>query len=155
MGKAFTIGQAAARAGVTPKAIRFYESAGVLPPAARSPGGYRLYSDEAAEVLAFIKQAAGLGLTLAEIKEILAIRRGGRPPCSHVYRLLQEKAREFDRKLKDLVELRRRVRQSLAAWKRQPVKKAVVCPHIEGSPKRPRLGTSAVARATTPATGAR
>jgi len=65
MGKAFTIGQAAARAGVTPKAIRFYESAGVLPPAARSPGGYRLYSDEAAEVLAFIKQAAGLGLTLA------------------------------------------------------------------------------------------
>lgn len=77
-------------------------------------------------VLRFIKQATGLGLTLAEIKEILVIRQGGRPPCSHVHQLLRDKAVELDRKLKDLVEVRERVRSSLAAWNRQPQKRAPV-----------------------------
>lgn len=31
-----------------------------------------------------------------------------------------------------LLEVRRRVRQSLSAWKRAPLKRAAVCPHIEG-----------------------
>jgi len=39
-------------------------------------------------MLSFVKQATGLGLTLAEIKEIIAIRRGGGPSCAHVHRLL-------------------------------------------------------------------
>jgi len=89
------------------------------------------------DMLRFIKQAQGLGLTLAEIREIVAIRQGGRPPCSHVYQLLRQKAAELDRKLRDLVLLRRRVHQSLAAWGRQPVGKAAVCPHIEAP-----MGTS-------------
>lgn len=125
------ISEAARRAELSAKAIRFYEGAGVLPPPARGANGYRLYSVDAVEMLRFVKQAQGLGLTLAEIKEIVAIRQGGRPPCRHVYRLLQEKAAELDRKLRDLVRLRRRIRQSLAAWGRRPVKKAAVCPHIE------------------------
>lgn len=82
------IGALARLAGLTPKAIRFYEASGVLPPAARGPNGYRLYDPGTAEILRFLKQAAGLGLTLAEIKEIIAIRQGGRPPCRHVHRLL-------------------------------------------------------------------
>lgn len=56
------IGELASRARVTAKAIRFYEAQGVLPPARRGPNGYRLYTDDAAVVLAFIKQAGGLGL---------------------------------------------------------------------------------------------
>ncbi len=128
------IGELARRTGVTTKAIRFYEAAGVLPAPARGPNGYRLYTPEAVEMLAFIRQAAGLGLTLAEIKEIITIRRGGRPPCTHVHRLLTEKAMELDRKLRDLRELRRRIRQSLAAWKRAPSGEAAVCPHIEAQP---------------------
>ena len=82
------IGQLAARAGVTAKAIRFYEAAGVLPRPARGANGYRLYGPDALDMLEFVKRATGLGLTLAEIKEIIAIRQGGRPPCAHVHRLL-------------------------------------------------------------------
>jgi len=82
-------------------------------------------------MLRFVKQAQGLGLTLAEIKEIVGIRQGGRPPCGHVYQLLRDKAAELDRKLNDLMVLRRRIRQSLAAWGRRPMKNAAVCPHIE------------------------
>ena len=127
------IGELARRAGVTAKAIRFYERRRVLPPAKRAANGYRLYGDDAVEMLGFIKQATGLGLTLAEIKDIIAIRQGGRPPCTHVNRLLRDKAVDLDRKLKDLLDVRRRIRQSLAAWKRRPATGAAVCPHIERS----------------------
>jgi len=120
------IGELAQRAGVTAKAIRFYERTGVLPVAERAASGYRLYGEDAVEMLGFVKQASGLGLTLAEIKDIIAIRRGGRPPCAHVHRLLSDKAVELDRKLNDLLEVRRRIRQSLRAWPRQPVTGAVV-----------------------------
>src|SRR5712691_11003309 len=124
------IGELARRAGVTAKAIRFYERTRVLPPAKRAANRYRLYDDEAVGMLRFIKQATGLGLTLAEIKEIIAIRRGGRPPCAHVHRLLRDKAAELDRKLEDLLEVRRRTRRSLAAWRRRPVHGRDVCPHL-------------------------
>jgi len=125
------IGELARRAGVTAKAIRFYERKRVLPPAKRAANRYRLYDDDAVGMLYFVKQAIGLGLTLTEIKEVMAIRRGARPPCAHVHRLLRDKALELDRKLEDLLELRRRIRRSLTAWERRPVAAAAVCPHIE------------------------
>ena len=111
---------------MTAKAIRFYERKRILPPAKRAANGYRLYGKDAAEMLHFIKQAAGLGLTLAEIKDILAIRQGGRPPCTHVHQLLRDKADELDRKLKDLVDVRERIRRSLSAWSRRPQTRAPV-----------------------------
>lgn len=125
------IGELAQRVGMTAKAIRFYEAKRVLPPPTRGANGYRLYGQGALEMLTFVKQATGLGLTLAEIREIIAIRQGGRPPCAHVHRLLQDKARELESKLRDLIEMRRQIRRSLAAWKRAPAGKAAVCPHIE------------------------
>ena len=120
------IGELARRAGVTPKAIRFYERKGILPAAKRAANRYRIYGDDAAEILRFVKQAGGLGLTLAEIKDVIGIRQGGRPPCTHVHQLLSDKAVELDRKLKDLVDVRARIRRSLSAWNRQPQKRAPV-----------------------------
>lgn len=120
------IGELARRAGVTAKAIRFYERKGILPAAKRAANRYRLYGGETAEMLRFIKQATGLGLTLAEIKDIIVIRQGGRPPCTHVHQLLSDKAVELDRKLKDLVDVRERIRRSLSAWSRQPRQRAPV-----------------------------
>ena len=126
----------AARAGVGAKTLRFYEAKGLLAPASRGENGYRLYAADAFDVLRFIKQAQGLGLTLDEIREIIAIRQGGRPPCSHVRGLLQRKAVELDRKLADLLALRRRIRQSLTAWGRTRSAVAAVCVHIEGRSRR-------------------
>jgi DNA-binding transcriptional MerR regulator len=127
------IGEVAQRAGIGAKAIRFYEAKGVIPRPARGENGYRLYGPETVDVLRFIKQAQGLGLTLDEIKEIVAIRQGGRAPCTHVHQLLHSKAAELDRKLKDLLMLRQRLRQSLGAWAQRPRGRGTVCPHIETS----------------------
>ena len=125
------IGQLARQVGVTAKAIRFYEAKRVLPRPTRGANGYRLYGQDAVETLTFVKQAAGLGLTLAEIREIIAIRQGGRPPCMHVRRLLQDKAPELDARRRDLIEMRRLIRRSLAAWSRASRGRSAVCPHIE------------------------
>ncbi len=126
------IGEVAARAGLNPKTIRYYETLGLLSPPLREANGYRRYPAQTLEVLAFIRQAQGLGFTLGEIKEILSIRRRGELPCTHVRSLLEAKAVELERKLADLVTLRRRIRQSLTAWGRRSRLKAAVCPHIEG-----------------------
>lgn len=130
------IGEVAARAGLNPKTLRYYEALGVLPSPSREPNGYRRYSQETVDLLTFIRQAQGLGFTLDEIKEILAIRRRGAVPCTHVRSLLRQKAADLDRKLADLVVLRRRIRRSLARWGRWPRRKARVCPHIEAQGKR-------------------
>jgi MerR family copper efflux transcriptional regulator len=129
--KALTIGQVAKQAGLGTKAIRFYEGKGLLSPASRGENSYRLYGPDAVDVPRFIKQAQTMGLTLAEIREIIGIRQGGRPPCQHVHTLLTQKADELDRKLADLLTLRRRIRSSLNAWGRRARGPAAVCPHIE------------------------
>ncbi len=135
------IGELAAQTGVTAKTIRFYETAGVLSPPVRGPNGYRLYRRDAVDLLRFIKQARGLDLTLAETKELVAIRRRGEAPCSHVYQLLNEKAEDLARKLKDVTALRRELRRSARRGGPQGLKDSAVCPHIEartsgGPPRR-------------------
>src|SRR6266566_6256771 len=78
------IGVLAAQAGITAKTIRFYEDTGLMPAPARTPAGYRDYPAGAAARLAFIRDAQAAGLSLAEIRSILAIRDDGQAPCQHV-----------------------------------------------------------------------
>lgn len=125
------IGELARQAGVTTKAIRFYERKRVLPPATRAANRYRVYGPDAVAMVEFIKRASGLGLSLGDIKEIIAIRRDGRPPCAHVHRLLRNKAAELDHKVDDLLAVRRRIRQTLRQWKRRQLRSPAICGHIE------------------------
>ncbi len=75
------IGEAAGRAGVPAKTIRFWEDQHLLPPPARTPAGYRDYDPAILERLAFIRHAQAAGLTLEHIRQVLDIRDGGQPDC--------------------------------------------------------------------------
>src|SRR2546429_6338717 len=86
------IGEVTKRSGASRKALRLYEAAGILPAPRRTQSGYRGYSSEALDLLAFVRQAQRLGFTLDEIKEIVAIKRAGRAPCLHVPELVRRKA---------------------------------------------------------------
>jgi MerR family transcriptional regulator, copper efflux regulator len=110
-----TIGQAAAAAGLTRKAIRVYETKGLLAPADRSPTGYRLYDQRHVELLTFIRRARTLGLHLNDIRKVLDIRSGGIPPCAAVRDVLDERIADIDATVEELLSLRR----SLVATRRR------------------------------------
>jgi DNA-binding transcriptional MerR regulator len=66
------IGEVARAAGVAPSALRFYEEAGVLDPTRRSAAGYRIYAEGAIGRIDFIRRAQALGLTLVEVRRLVA-----------------------------------------------------------------------------------
>jgi len=72
------IGEVAGRSGVSRKALRLYEREGILPRPGRTAAGYRIYDDDALEILGFVTQARRLGFRLDQIKEIVALKRSGR-----------------------------------------------------------------------------
>lgn len=130
-----TVKAAADAAGVSSKAVRLWESKGLLPPADRTDAGYRLFTEDDVGVLHFIRQAKALGLTLAEIKDIIDLQRDGATPCDRVTTLLDAHITDIDRTVADL----RALRHSLAGVRRaaresrRRGENAVVCRIIEHS----------------------
>ncbi len=62
------IGDAAAAAGATPRALRFYEERGLLPAPARSASGQREYGPRHVSRVRLIRELLGLGLTVEDLR---------------------------------------------------------------------------------------
>jgi MerR family transcriptional regulator, copper efflux regulator len=73
----YRISQLAERTGFSASTLRYYEQAGLLPSAARTPGGYRRYDEHTVERLRFIARAKQLGLPLEEIRELTTVWDAG------------------------------------------------------------------------------
>jgi len=101
------ISELASQAGVTTKTLRYYERIGVLSPPSRSRSGYRDYRPDALDRLGFIRAGQAVGLSLGEIRQVVALRDYGETPCDHVYRLLQRRTAELDERINELTTLRR------------------------------------------------
>ena len=71
-GQLFGIGEAASRAGVSERALRYYQELGLIEPSGRTPGGMRRYSEaNIARVVRIRELQTLLGFNLDEIKVIL------------------------------------------------------------------------------------
>lgn len=103
------IGEVAAAAGTTTKTLRFYEDQGLLPAPERTSGGYRDYGQDVIGRLDFIRRGRTAGLSLAQLRQILAIRDAGEAPCAHVTGLLTTRVADLDRQIADLQALRQTV----------------------------------------------
>ena len=114
---AFRIGEVASGAGVSVDTVRYYERLKLLSRASRSSGNFRLFAPESIERVRFIKQAQELGLTLEEIKGLLAT--GGADECRKVRDLLSEKIAELDTKMRAMKEFRRTLARHHAACERE------------------------------------
>ncbi len=103
--RAFTIGTAARQAGVNVETIRFYERCGLIerPPKGE---GYRQYTPELVARVRFIRQAQGIGFSLREIEELLALEAGPDADCGEVRARARAKVEEVDRKIAELGRVR-------------------------------------------------
>ncbi|AUY48430.1 MerR family transcriptional regulator [Streptomyces sp. CB01881] len=62
------IGDAAAAAGTTPRALRFYEQRGLLPPPVRTATGQREYGPAEVARVRAIRELLALGLTVEDVR---------------------------------------------------------------------------------------
>ena len=101
-----TIGQVAARAGVAPSALRYYEDQGLVT-ASRTPGGARRYPRSVLRRLAFVRAAQNVGLSLGEVRAALATLPEGRPPTARDWARLSRAWRDrLDEQIAALERLR-------------------------------------------------
>lgn len=71
MGRRLTIGALSRETGVPVKTLRFYADEGILPPAARSVSGYRLFSEEHVARVALVRTLREAGIGLDDIGRVL------------------------------------------------------------------------------------
>jgi DNA-binding transcriptional MerR regulator len=108
------IGEIARRAGMSVRAVRYYEELGLIQPDNRSSGGFRLYNEKSLKRLRVIAFLKGLGLSLAGIREILLAKKssGGSPEAVRtLFRIYGERLALIEAKLKALSEMRDEIAQ--------------------------------------------
>lgn len=116
MPEAIKISALARQTGVTSKAIRYWESLGLLPKAGRTHTGYRVFDPESIRYVGFIRKAKTIGLTLAETREVLRLARAGRCPCPEVLRWTNERVKSLESQLDSLLILLKRLKRIQRQW---------------------------------------
>ena len=107
-------GQVARDAGVNIETLRYYERRGILPRPARRASGYRDYTDEAVNVIRFVKRAQELGFSLDEIETLLTLAAGGPESCDSARTLASRKLRELDQKMRSIRAMQDSLRRLVA-----------------------------------------
>ncbi|MGW0845647.1 MerR family transcriptional regulator [Streptomyces sp. NPDC002787] len=110
------IGELAARAGTTTRALRYYEARGLLP-ARRTGNGYRTYDDEDLKLLRQIRTLQDFGFDLEETRPFVECLRAGHPEgdaCPASLAVYRRKLDELDALIGELAAVRASVGEQLA-----------------------------------------
>ena len=124
-----TIGELAESAHVNRETVRYYERRRLLPRPSRSVSGYRVFADDAVQRLRFIRHAQGLGFSLNEIRELLALRVKAVDTCDRVRERALAKIADIERKIGALQQMRRVLCELESACARQ--RKTDECPILD------------------------
>ena len=104
------IGELAKVTGSPVETIRFYEREGLLPQAERTEGNYRIYDQNHAERLAFIRNCRNLDMTLNEIRDLLRFKEAPTENCGEVNALLDEHIGHVADRIRELKALEKNLR---------------------------------------------
>jgi DNA-binding transcriptional MerR regulator len=77
----FKIGTLARRTGTSAPTIRYYEDIGLLPRPDRRESGQRVYRNDAAEWLIFIRRCREFGFSIEQVRTLLKLMRDGKRSC--------------------------------------------------------------------------
>src|SRR5260370_20234020 len=97
--EAITTSELARHGDVNLETIRYYERQGLLPKPPRTGTGYRQFPSDAVQRVRFIKRAQALGFTLAEIKELLALRIDPAGSCHDVESRARAKISDIEERI--------------------------------------------------------
>lgn len=100
------IGEAAARSQISAKMIRYYESVGLIKPAARTAAGYRDYAQSDVETLRFVQRARTLGFSVKEIGDLLALWSDRSRASAEVKAIARRHIDDIDRRVAEMQSMR-------------------------------------------------
>lgn len=106
-----TRSELAKKCGVNIESLRYYEKRKLIDPPPRSQSGYRVYSEEDAVRVGFIKSARNLGFTLKEIGNLMKLRVDKKKSCDSVMVKARKRLDEVDKKITDLKSMRKVLNQ--------------------------------------------
>ncbi len=133
--RSLKIGEVATLSGLPVKTIRYYDDIGLLAPTVeRSESQYRLFRSAVLNRLSFVKRAQSLGLSLAEIQQILEVRDQGQLPCDEVRHHLEAKLEAIAQQIEALELLKSELQDTLLGWQTQPstdLAAQTICPNLQ------------------------
>jgi len=100
------IGEAARRAGLTVKTVRYYANIGLVTPQQDAETGYRLYDPADVAKLQFVGKARRFDFSVEECRELLGLYEDRNRPSREVKALTMKKVAEIDSRLAELQSLR-------------------------------------------------
>ena len=106
-GDRLTIGDLARATATKAVTVRYYERIGLLPAPARTAGNSRTYGPDHLNRLSFVRRARNLGFSIEQVRELLGLSDDRDRSCEAVDAIAREHLREVERKIADLVALRR------------------------------------------------
>lgn len=129
----FTIGKLASQTSVSNDTLRYYEQEGLIEPAGKSPAGYRLYDEDSARRIRFIKHAQLCGFTLSETRELLVLRVRDKACCGDVRTRAIEKKLQIESKICAMKAMSKALDQLIAecANEAQPVEECAIIAALE------------------------
>jgi MerR family transcriptional regulator, copper efflux regulator len=104
------IGNVVEKSGLPAKTIRYYESIGLIPSAARTANGYRIYDEVDLRSLQFIQRARSLGFPVSDVAGLLALWRDHSRASADVKGLAQNRIAHVERKIEELQKMKRTAR---------------------------------------------
>lgn len=110
------IGDLAKKAGTTERTIRYYEQLGLITPAARTKGGFRLYEQEELRKLRLIKNLQLLDIPLAQVKAFFDQRQQGRVAADiapSISRMLQQQLADMEKRIAQYQAVQRSIRETM------------------------------------------
>ena len=99
------IGQAAKKAGLPAKTIRYYEDIGLVKPG-RDTNGYRAFVETDIHKLTFLARARALGFSIEDCRDLLALWEDKSRASSDVRQIAQEHLTQIETKIADLQDMR-------------------------------------------------
>jgi MerR family mercuric resistance operon transcriptional regulator len=103
----YSRGELAKLTAVKGETIRYYEKCGLLKAPARSSGGHRIYSEDHAKQLTFIRRCRELGFAISEIDSLISLGNIGEKSCQQVQQVTTDHLSDVHEKIKDLKKIER------------------------------------------------